>query len=123
VRPLAQLDVTREPDALVVRIDGEVDISNATELGAALDAAVPKDALGLVLDLTDASYIDSAGVHLLFKLGASLARRRQQLRLVVPEGAAVRRVLKLTGVNWTVPHDDTTLEALTCLRLSVRKVG
>jgi anti-sigma B factor antagonist len=122
MKPLAQLDVSREEDALVVRLDGEIDISNAADLRAALDAAVPKTALGLILDLSRASYVDSAGVHLLFGLGANLTRRRQQLRLVVPEDAPVSRVLKLTGVSWTVPHDRTVEDALARLRAEVRPI-
>jgi anti-sigma B factor antagonist len=122
VRPLAQLDVTREADALVVGISGEIDISNAADVRAALEAAVPKDALGLVLDLSRTSYIDSAGVHLLFGLGASLTRRRQQLRLVVPVDAPVTRVLKLTGVSWTVPLDRSVPDALAHLRAEVRPI-
>jgi len=123
VKPLAQLDVVREPDALVIRVDGEVDISNAADLRAALEGAVPQDARGLVLDLSRSSYIDSAGVHLLFGLGATLARRRKQLRLVVPEGAPVSRVLKLTGVSWTVPRDRSVADALARLRAEVQVEG
>jgi anti-anti-sigma factor len=122
VNPLAQLEVTRAQDALVASVDGEIDISNAAELGASLEAAVPNTALGLVLDLSETTYLDSAGVHLLFGLGSRLARRRQQLRLVVPEASPIKKVLKLTGVSWTVPHDDSVDDALARLRMEVRPV-
>jgi anti-anti-sigma factor len=122
VKPLAQLDVERVSDALVVRLDGEVDISNASEIGAALEAAVSSDTLGLVLDLSGTSYIDSAGVHLLFRLGSRLTRRRQQLRIVVPADAPIKKVIKLTGVGWTVPQDESVDEALTHMRAEVRLV-
>ena len=122
MKPLAGLDVRHERDALVVRVEGEIDISNAADLRAALDAAVPRRALGLILDLSRSSYIDSAGIHLLFGLGASLTRRRQQLRLIVPEGAVVQKVLRLTGVSWTVPQDSTLEDSLARLREEVQPI-
>jgi stage II sporulation protein AA (anti-sigma F factor antagonist) len=57
------------------------------------------------------SYLDSAGVHLIFKL----ARRRQEAggatRIVAPDGA-VRRVLELTGVEATLGLDGSIDQAL-----------
>ena len=117
--PLARLETRQEDGALVAWIGGEVDISNAADLGSALEGAVPQQALGLVLDLSDASYIDSAGIHLLFRLGGRLARRRQQLRVVVPEAARIRRIVSLAGLGWTVPRDRSVGEALTALRAEV----
>ena len=116
---LAKLGFHRDGEAIVGSIAGEIDISNATDLGAALEGAVPPPAIGLVLDLSQATYIDSAGVHLLFRLGARLTRRRQQLRVVVPETAAIRRVVNLAGVHWTVPRDGTVGEALVNLRAEI----
>ena len=117
--PLARLELRTDGDALVARIAGEVDISNASDIGAALEGAVPQRALGLVLDLSEATYIDSAGVHLLFRLGGRLTRRRQQLRVVVPETAPIRKIVNLAGLGWTVPHDRSVPEALTRMRAEV----
>ena len=49
--PLAQLETRQEAGAVVASIAGEVDISNASDLGAALEGSVSQRALGLVLDL------------------------------------------------------------------------
>lgn len=116
---LARLDTRAAEDAIVASVAGEVDISNAADLGSALEGAVPQQALGLVLDLSEATYIDSAGLHLLFRLGGRLTRRRQQLRVVVPDRAAVRQVVNLAGLSWTVPQDKDVAEALTNLRAEV----
>src|SRR5438477_13104779 len=116
---LAQLDIRSEENALVVSIVGEVDISNASDIGSTLEGSVPQRALGLVLDLSAATYIDSAGIHLLFRLGGRLTRRRQQLRVVVPDEAPIRKIINLAGLGWTVPHDKTVREALTRLRAEV----
>lgn len=117
--PLARMEMRTEQGAIVATVVGEIDISNAADLGSALEGAVPQRALGLVLDLTDATYIDSAGIHLLFKLGGRLTRRRQQLRVVVPDDAPIRKIINLAGLGWTVPHDKTVPEALVRLRAEV----
>jgi anti-sigma B factor antagonist len=121
VKPLAQLELRHDADVLVASVEGEIDISNASELEAALSASLPNNALGIVLDLTRTSYIDSAGVHFLFGLGARLTRRRQQLRLVVGDGSPIARVLKLTGVSWTLQHDASVQVSLRLMRAEVRR--
>ena len=117
--PLARLETRSEGGAIVACIAGEVDISNAADLGSALEGSVPQRALGLVLDLSEAGYIDSAGVHLLFRLGGRLTRRRQQLRVVVPDDAPIRKIVNLAGLGWTVPQDKSVPEALVNLRAEV----
>jgi anti-anti-sigma factor len=117
--PLAQINHRTEQNAIVASLVGEVDISNAADIGSALEGSVPQRALGLVLDLSSATYIDSAGVHLLFRLGGRLTRRRQQLRVVVPEGAPIFKIINLAGLGWTVPQDRSVPEALTRLQAEV----
>ena len=117
--PLARLETRSEGGAIVACIAGEVDISNAADLGSALEGSVPQRALGLVLDLSEAGYIDSAGVHLLFRLGGRLTRRRQQLRVVVPDDAPIRKIVNLAGLGWTVPQDKSVPEALVNMRAEV----
>ena len=117
--PLAQISTRAEQNAIVASLVGEVDISNAADIGSSLEGSVPQNALGLVLDLSSATYIDSAGVHLLFRLGGRLTRRRQQLRVVVPEGAPIFKIVNLAGLGWTVPRDCSVPEALTQLRSEV----
>jgi anti-anti-sigma factor len=117
--PLARLETRTEAGAIVACVGGEVDISNAADLGSALEGSVPQRALGLVLDLSEATYIDSAGIHLLFRLGGRLTRRRQQLRVVVPDEAPIRKIVNLAGLGWTVPQDKTVAEALVNLRADV----
>jgi anti-anti-sigma factor len=90
-------------DVVVARLSGEIDLSNAADVGESLAAAVPNTALGLVIDLTATAYLDSSGVHLLFDLSERLQRRQQQLRVVVPEGGPIRRVLRIVELDATVP--------------------
>ena len=116
---LAQLNTRIEENVVIACIAGEVDLSNAADIGSALEGSVSQRTLGLVLDLSEATYIDSAGVHLLFRLGGRLTRRRQQLRVVVPDAAPIHKIVNLAGLNWTVPQDGSVREALTNLRAEV----
>jgi len=116
---LAQISTRIEGNAIVASVVGEVDISNASEIGSALEGSVPQRALGLVLDLSKATYIDSAGVHLLFRLGGRLTRRRQQLRVVIPDSSPIFKLVNLAGLGWTVPRDPSVPEALSKLRAEV----
>jgi anti-sigma B factor antagonist len=93
-------DIRFEPfgAGIVARISGEVDMSNADKIESALRQVVTNDALGLVLDLAEVEYFDSAGIHLVYGLREDLRVRGQQLRLVVPERSPVRDTLTLAGV-------------------------
>src|SRR5205085_9308156 len=53
---LSQVDFSGE-DVVVARITGEIDLSNAAEVGDRIAAAVPNTALGVVIDLTATSYL------------------------------------------------------------------
>ena len=102
-------------DVLIAVVEGEIDSSNAAELRLALSVRLPSASSALILDLSNATYLDSSGVHLLFDLGRRLAARRQALRLVVPDSAPMRRVLELCAVDAVAPMDlelDASLRAL-----------
>lgn len=88
-----------EPDASwpVARLGGEVDLSNVDDLGARLTQAVGNGATGLVLDLSDVVYLDSTGLRLLFGLARQLNDRQQHLRVVLPHGSLLTRLLDLSG--------------------------
>ena len=83
----------------VVQLRGDIDLSNADALGAAAENAVTNRARGLVLDLSGVTFLDSTGLRLVFRLARRLRDRQQVLRVVVPEGAKISRLLSLSGVG------------------------
>jgi stage II sporulation protein AA (anti-sigma F factor antagonist) len=109
---LADIDVERRDSAVLARLAGEVDMTNAAHVRDELLAAVPNDVLTLVLDLGDCRYLDSAAIEVVFDLSRRLGRRRQELRLVVPEGSPLSRVLTLTDVGSVAPVHTTLDSAL-----------
>ena len=104
---------------LIARLIGDIDMANAHEVGAQLTAAIPNSTFGVVLDLTGTTYLDSSGIQFVFDLAERLSSRQQQLRAVVPEGAPIRRVLRVVELDSTVPVDTTVEEAEAAIRASV----
>ena len=100
---LAELSTETVGRLVVAKIDGEIDLSNAAELGAVIASRVPNEALGLVIDLTKIEYVDSAGIHVLFELRDRLKTRGQEIRLVIPPGSRIFEALRLAHVAAVVP--------------------
>jgi anti-anti-sigma factor len=109
---LEELHFARQGDAVVARLEGEVDLSNSLSVQARLLDAVPNTATALVLDLTETEYLDSSGVRLIFDLATRLRNRRQKLELVVPDDSRIKRVLELTEVQRVVPTFPSVSAAL-----------
>jgi len=96
----------------IVVIDGEIDSSNAAEIGDRLRATISNQGVTLVVDLTPTTYIDSAGINALFRLGAELEERQQRLHLVVATGSPIARMLKIVGLDRAIPTFASRASAL-----------
>jgi anti-anti-sigma factor len=118
---LADLHTSSHDGVIVARITGEIDLSNAGTLRDAILEATPNDALGCVLDFTSLSYIDSAGIHLLYRLGDSLRARGQTLRIVVPTGSPASDALRLAGVKRHVDIVSELDEGLRAVAMSSQR--
>jgi len=103
----------------VCELKGELDASNVEHVLERLTSCVGNDAPGLALDLAATSYLDSAGVRILFELARRLRARRQELRIAVPNSGIVRRVLVLTALGDIVPLDDNVDASVAALRARV----
>jgi anti-anti-sigma factor len=103
VSDLARVEGVRQGTVCLVRVHGEIDLSNAQEVSTAIGSAMGQEARRLVVDLSDITYLDSSGVAILLRLAERLQTRRRQLHLVVPRGSPVRRVLVFTGLPRVIP--------------------
>lgn len=112
---LADVQLRAGDRAPVARVVGEVDTSNARDVGAALDEAVANTASGLVVDLSELGFVDSSGIGVLFGLARRLTDRRQQLRLVVPDDSPIRRVFAVVRIDRLAPVHETVEEALAAM--------
>ncbi len=99
----------------VVTVAGEVDIIQAHALRDRLLGAVRNEDLGLVLDLSEATYIDSVGVSLLFELAERLTERQLKLAVVMPDDGLVQRVLTMVDLRSVAQVQPTVDEALSAI--------
>jgi anti-anti-sigma factor len=95
----ADVQITLAPNALVAHVTGEIDMSNAEEMGATVIGATPNDAQGVVLDLSEVDYLDSAGIYVIYGMRASLQARGQALILIIPARSPVHDALRLSGAE------------------------
>jgi anti-anti-sigma factor len=116
--PTMTLEQADAQGVRVVQVAGELDMSN---VGALRDAtsALPNDALGIVVDLRGASFIDSATIGLLYELHSALARRRQALRVLCAAGSTPRRVLEMMSFDGDSLSDQDTESAIAAIREAV----
>jgi anti-anti-sigma factor len=95
-----ELDEAASPHMVVASLSGELDLTNARELEERLEAAAPADTL-LAVDVNRVVFIDSAALHVLFKLAR--ARGSGRLAIVMDSNAAVSRTLDIVGMEHAVP--------------------
>jgi anti-sigma B factor antagonist len=100
---LAQLETRTGGPVVVASIAGEIDMSNAADLGSAAVASLTAESAALLLDLTRVSYLDSAAIHMIYELRERLAGRGLKLAIAVPPDAPTVAALRLTGVPASVP--------------------
>lgn len=99
---MGPLDLNPHGELLVGRLSGEVDISDVPVIRDRLYRALDNQGGGLLIDLSEATYIDSAVVNLLFELADRLGTHQLRLAVVVPEGGLVDRVLAIVDIGSVV---------------------
>ena len=95
----------------VVVAPAEIDVTNAAGLRAALAQAAGNGPGTLVVDLTRTQFCDSAGMHALVDAHKRARAEGGQVLLAV-SGAAVPRILEITGLDRMLPRFDSVAEAL-----------
>lgn len=96
--PVTELKVVEAGETVLCTVIGPLDIESAP---AFAERMMPfcEQARGIVIDLTGAAYIDSSGVRALLALKHALDAGRGALHLVVREGTAVDRTLRLLQLD------------------------
>ena len=95
---LADIQFSDRERVVIARLSGEIDLSNADSIENAIAEATPNQALALILDVSALDYLDSAGIHLVYKLREKLRARGQTLRLVIQDDSPANDALRLAGV-------------------------
>jgi anti-sigma B factor antagonist len=95
----------------VIAVGGELDMRAAPELKGAIALALDEDASRVVVDLSDATFIDSTGMGTLVAALKRLRKRGGSLELVCTEPNLLR-VFELTGLDRLLPIRSSRSEAL-----------
>jgi len=104
-RRLGSLSVrsTRDGDACVVRLIGELDLDGASAVEQELLAAEATDAASIIVDLGGLEFIDSTGIRLI----VMAAERSENGRFTLLRGSKqVHRVFEITDLANRLPFVD-----------------
>jgi anti-sigma B factor antagonist len=96
----------------VVAAPAEVDIAITEELSMVLLRAGANRPATIVVDMTRTRFCDSAGLAILVRAHLQALADDGELRLVVPPGGAVSRILAITGLDQVISLFGSLDEAL-----------
>jgi anti-sigma B factor antagonist len=98
----------------VVSLRGEIDALTAPKLGSRLFGLAEDGARGVVVDLSQVTFMDSTGIGVLLNALRHLNVRRCKMVLVCPT-ARVMRPFEVTGLVGHLTIFDSREKALGCL--------
>jgi len=97
----ATVEATDQSGMVVVRITGELDMSSAPGIRAAMERVLASEPTRIVLDLSGLEFVDSSGLAVLLQA----AERAPDIALRNPT-RIVRRVIEATGLEATLPVEE-----------------
>ncbi len=96
---LASIETGTDPSGFaVVKLRGEIDISNAEQIGAELARIVETGTRRLVVDMSALEFMDSSGIAMLLHTAAQV----DSISVRNPS-TVVRRIIEATGLEGTLP--------------------
>jgi anti-anti-sigma factor len=95
----AGVESSADDGSIRIRLSGEIDLANAATVDDQIRAALTHQLSGVSVDLAGLTYLDSAGIRVLYALASRLQARRIVLELLVPLDAPTRRLIELSGFD------------------------
>lgn len=96
---MTRIEADDHRGVVIATLTGDLDIVRAPVVRAELSEALSNQTLGLVVDMTETTYLDSAGVNLLFELAGRLENRQLRLAVVLREGSMAEEVARLVDLS------------------------
>jgi anti-anti-sigma factor len=103
---MADITTTSQHNLCLVKVAGEVDLSNSDQLSQAIAEALGGDRQSsCLLDLSCTTFIDSTALRVLIKWSTDVQlSEREALAIVVPDRkSAVYRLFELVGITSVLP--------------------
>lgn len=89
--------VDRRDGFVIAAMSGDIDMANTTTIEQAIARNATSDDVGVVVELSDVTYLDSAGIRLLYQLDERASDRQQQVVVVIPSNSPINRTLEAAG--------------------------
>jgi anti-anti-sigma factor len=109
---LSEIEVTVRDGVPIARIRGEIDLSNVEEVLGSIEAAMQPGSPGLIVDLRELEYVDSAGVRLLFQAARTVTGTGGRFVVLTAPGSAALRVLELADAAALFPLAESEEDAV-----------
>ena len=104
----------------LLEVNGELDLSTATQLEEPLEEAVSSPKAAVLIDLTDCTFIDSTGIALVVRawqrVDAGAGNGGEGGLVLCCQNEQVKRVLEVTGLEHSLRVFATRDEAVSALR-------
>ncbi len=85
----------------VVALQGELDVLSVADIRPQVSAAMDQPG-GLLMDLREVAYIDSAGLELMVTLRNGLVERQVPFGILVRQGSQPDEVMRIVGLHQVV---------------------
>jgi anti-anti-sigma factor len=102
-------------EILAVCLEGEFDVANVSALRDQVGSALASGN-DLIIDLSQATFIDSSVIHVLFEAGRTVEDTSQQVILQLGTAPIVERALEIVDVERALPRARDREEAARMLR-------
>ena len=102
-------------NTLILKPGGRVDGQNALEFQTAIDSAIDATNDSVILELSDLSYISSAGLRVILLLAKTLRSRNVQFSMCSISDT-VKDVFEISGFGKIIPTHATRDDALAAIK-------
>lgn len=118
-----ELHVFTETDEIAALcLEGEFDLSNAPQIIAEGERLLADDKQ-VILDLSEATFIDCSVINALSRVGAEARKTGRVVVLQLGTAAIVERVIEVTNIERVLPRASTRSQAIATIHELQRSQG
>ena len=114
--------VPETDNIVVVCLEGDFDLTNARALDAEIELALD-GGNDVILDFSDASFVDSSVIRVVMRAAKSAAMREQAVVVQVGTAAIVERVFDVVKIEHVLPRAHDRQGALRMIRQQAASVS
>jgi anti-sigma B factor antagonist len=103
LKPRFTFDVSRESDATLMTLGGELDVVCADVFRRRFTEAIEDEPERVVIDLRDLTFLDSTGLALLLRVNEMSRDIGFALSVVSSDGDPAGKIFRMTGTNTILP--------------------